>query len=86
MRVKVDKYEVVQEADGRLHALRNGEAWRDCVGDKLVLALAAEVERLRELLNGKEPHDPEKLQQTGLTHPSNMPRSEWGKLPRREEP
>jgi len=42
------KYSVFQESDGRLHALRHGEPWaRDIVGDKLVLALAQEVARLR---------------------------------------
>lgn len=44
------KYTVVQDADGRLHALRYGEEWRDCVGDGLILALAQEVETLREAL------------------------------------
>lgn len=50
MRVTVQdgKYTVIMENDGRLHALRHGEPWRDCVGDKLILALAQEVETLRE--------------------------------------
>lgn len=43
------KYTVVMCA-GRLTALRYGEAWRECVGDNLVLALAQEVRDLRELL------------------------------------
>lgn len=41
------KYTVIQYDDGRLCALRYGEPWRDLTGDKLVLALAQEVERLR---------------------------------------
>lgn len=51
------KYEVVMEEDFRLHALRYGKPWRDCVGDNLVLCLAMEVEALRkrvgELESGK---------------------------------
>jgi hypothetical protein len=43
------KYTVILEADGRLHALRNGEEWRDLIGDKLVLCLAQTVDGLREL-------------------------------------
>lgn len=42
------KYTVVQEPNGRVHALRYGEPWRDCVGDGLILALAQEIESLRE--------------------------------------
>lgn len=41
------KYTVVMEANGNLYALRGGEPWRSLTGDKLVYALAAEVERLR---------------------------------------
>lgn len=48
MRVKVNEYEVVMEPTGRLHALRHGDEWRDCVGDQLVLVMAMEIERLRE--------------------------------------
>ncbi len=44
------KYTVLVAADGRLKALRHGEEWRDCVGDGLVLALAQEVEELRNEL------------------------------------
>lgn len=43
-----DKYQVIQNADGRVFARRYGEAWRDCCGDKLVLSLAQEVDRLRK--------------------------------------
>jgi hypothetical protein len=42
------KYTVVQNAKGKLSALRHGSKWRDCVGDNLILALAQEVEMLRE--------------------------------------
>lgn len=54
MRVDLErgKYTVVMEQDGRLHALRYGEEWRDLVGDKLVLALAQEVELLRSVIIG----------------------------------
>lgn len=53
LRVELDggKYTVVQDEQGRLTALRNGEPWRDLVGDNLVLALAQEVENLRKLLD-----------------------------------
>jgi hypothetical protein len=44
------KYTVIQEADGHLHALRNGVTWRDLTGDNLILCLAQEVQRLREQL------------------------------------
>jgi hypothetical protein len=49
LRVEVDggKYAVVQDSAGRVFALRNGEPWRECVGDNLILALAQEVDRLR---------------------------------------
>jgi len=40
------KYTVVYEA-GVLTALRNGEPWRNMVGDKLVGAMFDEIERLR---------------------------------------
>lgn len=61
------KYTVVLPKDGRLHALRYGEQWRDCVGDGLVLALALEVEALRELL--KECRD----EIEGLDHGEGAP-------------
>lgn len=41
------KYSVVGIDHGRLHALRYGEAWRDLVGDNLVLALAQELDEAR---------------------------------------
>jgi hypothetical protein len=50
MRVTVyhGKYTVIQDPGGGLSALRYGEPWRDCTGDGLILALAQEVEELRE--------------------------------------
>lgn len=45
--IKVGKYTVIQTKKGALHALRNGEEWRDCVGDNLILSMAQEIERLR---------------------------------------
>lgn len=49
--VNIDnKYKVIQEADGRLHALRYGEEWRDLCGDNLVLAMAQKIEELEEAL------------------------------------
>jgi len=44
------KYRVIQEADGRFHALRNGEEWRDLVGDSLVLCMAQRIEALEDTL------------------------------------
>jgi hypothetical protein len=41
------KYEVIFD-NGKLHALRHGEAWRDLVGDGMVLAMLYEVKRLRD--------------------------------------
>lgn len=50
LRVSVNdgKYTVVMDNDCRLYALRNGEPWRDCVGDNLIYHLAREVEVLRK--------------------------------------
>lgn len=46
--VDIGKYRVIQSRDGSLRALRNDEEWRDCVGDNLILALAQEIENLRD--------------------------------------
>lgn len=46
--VENGKY-TVQLKYGRLMALRYGQTWRDCCGDNLILALASEVDRLRNL-------------------------------------
>ncbi len=45
-----EKYTVIQHANGRTEALRYGEKWRDCTGDGLILALAQEIELLKEKL------------------------------------
>jgi hypothetical protein len=42
------KYNVIMEDGGKLHALRYGEPWRDCVGDNLIYFLAAELEEARK--------------------------------------
>lgn len=47
------KYTVIMERYGQTHALRYGEPWRCISGDNLILSLAMEVERLRELLARK---------------------------------
>jgi hypothetical protein len=47
MRVKVDQYEVLFE-NGHLEVLRNGQKWRDCTGDNLLLCLTYAIEDLRE--------------------------------------
>lgn len=44
------KYRVIQRKNGGLRALRYDEEWRDCCGDGLILALAQEVQELREKL------------------------------------
>lgn len=44
------KYTFKQTANGATEALRHGEPWRDCTGDGLILALAQEVEHLRETI------------------------------------
>lgn len=45
------KYTVVQDSRGYLRALRYGEEWRDCCGDKLILTLAQEVDNLRRKIS-----------------------------------
>jgi len=45
------KYTVILPKDGGLKALRYGEEWRDCCGDGLILALAQEIDTLREQLS-----------------------------------
>lgn len=42
------KYRYIMDSSGKSRCLRNGEEWRDLVGDKMVLALVAEIEELRE--------------------------------------
>jgi len=57
LEVSIDggKYKVIQESDGRLHALRYGEEWRDLVGDGLVCSMAYEIANLRELVSAALP-------------------------------
>lgn len=46
------KYTVAHEDGANLRALRHGEPWRSLTGDGLVLAMAQEIEQLREQLAG----------------------------------
>ena len=46
-----DKYTLVHDDGVGLHALRYGEQWRDLTGDGLVLAMAQEIEELRNELS-----------------------------------
>ncbi len=41
------KYAVVADRSRGLRARRHGEEWRDCAGDKLIYALAAELDEAR---------------------------------------
>lgn len=53
------KYTIIMEDNGHLKALRYGKEWRDLVGDGMVLALAQEVQNLRDKYEKKsEPVDP----------------------------
>lgn len=47
-------FTVIQESDGRLHALWYGKPWRDLTGDNLVLGLASNLERERDRLTNTE--------------------------------
>ncbi len=46
------KYTYIRDEQGQ-RALRYGEPWRDLTGDGFILAMAQEIEDLREKLNGK---------------------------------
>lgn len=52
LRVSVDngKYTIVMPETGGLHCLRYGEEWRNLTGDGMVLAMAYEIDRLRDAL------------------------------------
>lgn len=54
------KYSVIHDSGTNLHVLRYGEPWRDCNGDGFILALAHEVETLREQISAVKPatHSP----------------------------
>lgn len=54
LRVDIYKYTVIQKADGSVHALRNGEEWRDCTGDNLVLGLSQVIEDLQSEVEADE--------------------------------
>ncbi len=57
--VENGKYTVQMDAQGNLTALRHGKPWRELAGDKLVLALANEVDNLRaqiEVMTGQITH------------------------------
>ena len=60
MRVSIEdgKYEYVCHEDGSAEALRYGERWRDCLGDKFTYCMASEIESLRKQLEvmSKAPH------------------------------
>ncbi|AXY83345.1 hypothetical protein [Acidovorax phage ACPWH] len=45
------KYTVIHNNGTELRALRDGEPWRDLAGDRLVLAMAQELEDLRVRLD-----------------------------------
>jgi hypothetical protein len=42
------KYTIIQHKDGSVEALRYGEKWRDCTGDKLILTLAQDLQAMKE--------------------------------------
>lgn len=45
------KYRVIEDLNnGVFKALRHGEEWRDLTGDKLILSLVNEVERLEGII------------------------------------
>lgn len=46
-----DHYTVIQEFTGKVTVLRFQQPWRDCTGDKLVLAMTQEIETLRASLS-----------------------------------
>ena len=45
------KYRVVMDGNSRLYALRNGEKWRDLVGDNLVYFLSLELQEKTKALD-----------------------------------
>lgn len=48
------KYRIVMSAKGKLYALRYEESWRSLTGDKLVFALARELEDARKKIKELE--------------------------------
>lgn len=49
-----DKYTINITKEGKIKVLRYGEPWRDCTGDKLILALVHEIDSLRTKLADTE--------------------------------
>lgn len=52
MKIELDngKYTYVFHPDGRQHALRYGQPWRDLLGDKFVYCMACKIEELESSL------------------------------------
>ena len=46
------KYTIKVYPDGKMEALRYGEAWRDLTGDGMVLAMFHEIQDLKEQVQG----------------------------------
>lgn len=53
MNIKLDngKYEIIVNKDGTVKCLRYGEEWRDITGDGMVLAMAYEIDRLKDIID-----------------------------------
>jgi len=51
MKVEVSSKYTVLFDDGRLSATRNGEPWRNLVGDGLVLSMAQRIEELEDFVH-----------------------------------
>lgn len=54
------KYTVILPKEGGMYALRHGERWRDLTGDGMVLALVAEIDKLRGELYTPKTDKPDK--------------------------
>ena len=46
-----NKYEVIQDCEGKLYATRYGESWRDLCGDNLIYFLAYELDEARKTID-----------------------------------
>ena len=54
-KITVNEYDVVEDLrNGIFKALRNGQEWRDLIGDNFVLSLVDEPERVKERLSDAE--------------------------------
>jgi len=58
MGIEKGKYELIHWNDGRFECLRYGETWRSLTGDKLVLCMMQEIERLRNELHAMKEDGP----------------------------